>query len=49
MIGIYVPHIQTGYNLPNKVKNIPITISTHMTQIEWRPVVLLTKDLMVME
>jgi ssDNA-binding replication factor A large subunit len=46
MLGIFRPSINTGYNLPHHVKDMPITISTHVQEIEWRPVVLLPEDVM---
>ncbi|MCK4823347.1 HIRAN domain-containing protein, partial [bacterium] len=46
MLGIFRPSINTGYNLPHHVKDMPITISTHIQEIEWRPVVLLPEDVM---
>jgi len=46
MLGIFKPSLNTGYNLPHHVKDMPITISTHVKEIEWRPVVLLPEDVM---
>lgn len=48
MLGVYVPHLKTGYNLPRKVRNVPITISTHIEEIEWRPVILFPEDFMAL-
>ena len=48
MLGIYAPHIDKGYNLPHRIRNMPITISTHVKEIEWRPVMIYPEDVMVL-
>jgi ssDNA-binding replication factor A large subunit len=46
ILGIFKPALNTGYNLPHHVKDMPITISTHVQVIDWRPVILLPEDAM---
>jgi len=46
MLGIYRPSVNSGFNLPHHVKDMPVTISTFVQEIEWRPIVLLPEDVM---
>lgn len=45
-LGIFIPSVNTGYNLPQHVKDMPVTISTHTQQLQWRPVILFPEDMM---
>ena len=47
-LGIYVPRYELKYCIPQNVKNVPITISTILQEIEWRPVILYPEDLIAL-